>query len=50
MEDETLPIWVYNLSMVPRYQILMNQRELYEAWEERVGHEMKIYVSNKVVI
>jgi hypothetical protein len=30
-----------------RYQILMNQKELYEAWEERVANEMKIYVSNK---
>jgi hypothetical protein len=30
-----------------RYQILMNQNELYEAWQERVSQEMKIYVSNK---
>jgi hypothetical protein len=25
----------------------MNQNELYEAWQERVSQEMKIYVSNK---
>jgi hypothetical protein len=27
----------------------MNQKELYEAWEERVAQEMKIYVNHKVI-